>query len=64
MGAGENGVKPSLLSKISQLWPHVPVALDVAGLALLAVAAGLVAVAAGVAVAGVGCLVLSWRVAK
>ena len=38
-------------------WPW----LDAAGLLLLAVAAGLVALPLGVAVAGVGCLVMSWR---
>lgn len=35
--------------------------MDGAGLLLLAVAAGLVALPLGVAAAGVGCLVMSWR---
>jgi hypothetical protein len=37
------------------------VVLDVAGLLLLATAAGMLYIAAGVALAGVSCLVLAWR---
>jgi hypothetical protein len=39
----------------------IRLALDGVGLVLLSVAGGLVAAPLGVAVAGVGCLVMSWR---
>jgi hypothetical protein len=41
-----------------------PALLDVAGLGLLSVAAGMLAPAAGVAAAGVGCLLMSWRLSR
>lgn len=42
---------------------RLPRLLDTAGLVLLALAAGILAVPAGLATAGVGCLLLSWRLA-
>jgi hypothetical protein len=51
----------SILGKVKLGTVRLGVLLDVAGLLLLAVAAGMVFLAAGVALAGVGCLVLAWR---
>lgn len=48
--------------RVTMRWRAVRVSLlDVAGLGLLAWAAGMLAAPAGVAAAGLGCLVMSWR---
>lgn len=46
---------------LSRLRPR-PILLPVVGFALLAVAAGTIAVGWGLAVAGLGCLIMEWRV--